>query len=198
MLPVFWHIGSTPPAVGSGGAKLLWFDTTTNTLKMFDSGVWNSLAPATGGGGSDPWTYVKLASDFTTSLATAQNSLLLFTPAANLNYEFEAVLMIRTATATVNPRVGLAWPIGLTDGVAEIRESQTATTLLSTYGNINAALLSAVGGLPNATQSWPVFIRGMLISGISPSGSLVVQLASETAATNVTIKAGSFIKYRSY
>lgn len=34
------------------------------------------------------------------------------------------------------------------------------------------------------------------IAGASPSGTIRVQLASETAGTVVTVKAGSFIKYR--
>ncbi len=67
-------------------------------------------------GGSDPWTYIKLASDFTTSSATAVDVTgLAFTPAANLDYEFNAVLRTRTNTATVGPRPGLAWATGLND-----------------------------------------------------------------------------------
>lgn len=151
-------------------------------------------------GGSDPWTYafVNGGSDFTTSSATAVDATgLAFTPALNTKYEFEAVLMLRTATTTVNPRVGLAWPTGMTDGVAQIIVSQAATgTPLFAHGNINAALLTAVGGLPNTTQSWPSTIKGTVWAGASPSGTVKVRLATETAATNVTIKAGSFIRYR--
>lgn len=150
-------------------------------------------------GGSDPWTYVKLAADFTTSNVAAQNSNLFFTPSANLMYVFEGTLLIRTATATVNPRVGLSWPTGLTDGVGVVRESQAATgTPLFASGNPGAALLVAVGGLPNNTTSWPVEVSGIVIAGASPSGVVRVQLASETSGTNVTIKAGSFIRYRVY
>jgi hypothetical protein len=72
--------------------------------------------------------------------------------------------------------------------------SATAQTLVN--GNINAALLNAVGGLPNNTQSYPAFLEGMVVAGATPSGTVTVQLASETAGTNVTMKAGSFIKYR--
>jgi hypothetical protein len=63
-------------------------------------------------------------------------------------------------------------------------------------GNINAALLIAVGGVPNTTQSWPATIWGTAFAGSSPSGSISLQLASETAGTNVLAKAGSFLKYR--
>jgi hypothetical protein len=149
------------------------------------------------GVGGDPWTYIKLASDFITGSATAVDVTgLAFTPAANRSYEFEAVLRCRTATTTVGPRPGLAWPTGATDGVAGIDMTSSATARLLVNGNISAALLAAVGGLPNTTQSYPAWISGNITTGASPSGTVKVQLASETAATNVTVKAGSYLKYR--
>ena len=153
---------------------------------------------ATPGGGSDPWTYLKLGSDFVTSSATAVDVTgLAFTPSANTQYEFEAVLLLRTATATVGPRPGLAWPTGGTDGVAQLFMPTSATAQVLAFGNINAALLAAVGGLPNTTQSYPSRIRGTFLAGASPSGTVKIQLASETGGTNVTAKTGSFLKYRS-
>lgn len=146
---------------------------------------------------SDPWTYVKLASDFPTTSATAVDITgMAFTPAANTQYEFEACLLLRTATTTVGPRPGLAWPTGGTDGVADIVMPTSATAQVLVFGNINAALLAAVGGLPNTTQSYPSRIRGTFIAGASPSGNVRLQLASETAGTTVTAKAGSWLKYR--
>ena len=168
----------------------------SNNAAQYLNGVGGWTTP---GGGSDPWTYVTLAADFTTTSATAVDVTgLAFTPAANTKYEFEAVLLTRTATATVGPRPGLAWPTGMTDGVARIKQTSSATAELTTNGNINAALLCAVGGLPTNTQSYPADIKGVVIAGASPSGTVKVQLASETAGTTVTIKAGSFIRYRSY
>jgi len=202
--PLYLARGALSPTVtGEVGTELgytniLWFDTTTNILKQTIDGInWTAIGAAVGGGGSDPWSYVKLAVDFATTLTAVQNSPLILTPLANINYEFEASLMIRTATATVNPRIGLSWPTGMTDGIAQIIESQAATgTPLFASGNINAALLVAVGGLPNTTQSWPVSIRGMLRAGAIPVGNLTIQLSSETAGTSVRIMTGSFIKYR--
>lgn len=153
---------------------------------------------ATPASGSDPWTYVKLSSDFVTSSATAVPITgLAFTPVANTQYEFEAVLMLRTATATVGPRPGLAWPTGGADGVADLFMPTSGTAQVLAFGNINAAILAAVGGLPNTTQSWPARIRGTFRAGVSPSGTIKAQLASETAGTNVTAVTGRYIKYRS-
>lgn len=152
---------------------------------------------ATGPTGSDGWTYLKLAADFTTSSATAVAVTgLEFTPALNVQYEFEALLFLRTATATVGPRPGLAWPTGMTDGVAGISMPTSATAQVMAFGNINAAILAAVGGLPNTTQSYPARIAGSVMAGATPVGTVKVQMASETAGTVVTVKAGSFLKYR--
>jgi len=145
----------------------------------------------------DPWTYVKLGSDFTTTSSSAVDITgMAFTPAASKSYEFEACLLTRTATATVGPRPGLAWPTGMTDGVVEVRIPSAAGTQVMQFGNINAAVLAPVGGLPNTTQSYKATIIGMVIAGASPSGTVKIQLASETAGTTVTVKAGSYLRYR--
>jgi hypothetical protein len=154
---------------------------------------------ATPSGGSDPWTYISLGSDFVTSSATAVSVTgLAFTPVANTNYQFEGRFMLRTATATTGPRPGLAWPTGMTDGVARFFTPSSATANLNTNGNINATILVAVGGLPNNTQSYMGTLDGIAQAGATPSGNIQVNLASETGGTNVTMKAGSFIRYRTY
>lgn len=150
------------------------------------------------GGGSDPWTYIKLASDFTTTSGTAVDITgLAFTPSANTTYEFECLLLCRTATTTVGPRPGLAWPTGGTDGVADIYMPTSGTAQVMAFGNTNAAVLAAVGGLPSNALSYPARVAGLFRAGASPSGTVKIQLASETAGTTVTAKAGSFLKYRS-
>jgi hypothetical protein len=157
-----------------------------------------NLTCAAPSGGADPWTCARLASDFTTTSATAVDVTgLNFTPVANTTYKFEANLLLRTATATVNPRAGFAWSTGLSDGVVSIYQSQTATTELNAQGNSGAAVLVAVGGLPNTTASWPAHLIGMAVAGSSPSGTTRVQIASETAGATVTVKAGSTFCRRS-
>ena len=146
---------------------------------------------------AEGWTYLRLLSDFTTSSATAVDITgLAFAPAANTRYEFVARLMVRTATTTVGPRPGVAWATGMTDGVAYVQVTSSATANVFGNGNINAAFLSAAGGLPNTTQSYPALIEGYVIAGATPSGNVSIRLASETAGTVVTAKAGSFLKYR--
>jgi hypothetical protein len=167
------------------------------TKAEIEAKLTGAIATHTHSGGSDPWTYVVLASDFpTTSNTAVPVTGLAFTPAANKKYEFEGKFMMRTATTTVGPRPGLGWPTGMTDGVASLWMTSSATAQLIANGDINAALLIAAGGLPTNTRSYPSFLEGMVVAGASPSGTVKVNLASETAGTTVTMKAGSFIKYR--
>jgi hypothetical protein len=147
-------------------------------------------------GGADPWTYARLATDKTVSSSAAVAIGLSFSPGANLSYEFVARLMVRTATATVGPRPGVTWATGLADGVVFIQQTSSATANVFANGNISAAVLAPVGGLPTTTGSWPALIEGMAVAGATPSGSINVTLATETAGTNVIAKAGSFLKYR--
>lgn len=196
------------------GTGCQWFDELTGTsYRCLDgtdgAAVWR-VSPVCGsdgkmatailpsGGGTDPWTYLKLAADFTTSSNAAVNVTgLAFTPDADATYEFYARLFCRTpVTLTVGPRPGLAWPTGMLDGIATIEMPTSATAKTVLNGNIAASMLAAVGGLPSLTQSFLATISGVMVSGLIPSGTLRVQLASETNLTNVTIKAGSFLAYR--
>ena len=143
------------------------------------------------------WVFVKLTQTFTTSSNAAQNvTELSFAPSGNKTYEFYAYLLTRTATANTGPRPGLSWPTGGTDGIVRIAQTSAAATEVIQNGNINAAVLSPVGGLPNTTQSWPANIEGMFIAGANPTGRIQVQLASESNGTNVSIQAGSYLAYR--
>lgn len=148
------------------------------------------------GEGADPWTYVKLANDFVTSSGSLVDVGLAFTPNANLQYEFEACLFMRTATATVGPRPAIAWPGGTTDAVGDVYATSAAAAEIQAHGNAGAAVQSVNTGLPNTTASFSGRCFGSFRMGASPTATLKIQVASETAGTNVTIKAGSFLKYR--
>lgn len=182
--------GATTP--NPGGKGWAWSSTLAKPV------YWTGTQWTAGAAAIDPWTYVKLSSDFVTSSATAVDVTgLAFTPAANKSYVFDGELLTRTAATATGVRPGIAWPTaGVTDGVATVNQPTSATAQVLAFGNFNAALQAVGTALPNTTQSWPARLNGTLIMDASPSGSVRVQLASETAGTNVTIKAGSWLRYR--
>lgn len=149
-------------------------------------------------GGSDPWTYVRMATDFwvSTSASTVAVTTLRFAPAVSTRYEIEGQFLCRTSTATVGPRPALAWPTNSADGVATLWLTSAAGTQVLQNGNFNALVQIPVGGLPNTTQWWPGQLVGIYTGSASTSGNIQINLASETGSTWVGIRAGSFIKYR--
>jgi hypothetical protein len=142
------------------------------------------------------WTSVVLGSAKGINSTTATSITgMNFTPLANATYEFSAKLMLRATVASNAPRAGIAWPTGLTDGVATIRECVTTATERFLYGNIAASMLSAVGSFPNSTASFLTQIEGIIFAGASPSGVVQMMLAG-TAANSVVAQAGSLFRWR--
>lgn len=173
-----------PVLLGSG--------TPDGTKFLRDDNVWTTPS-----GGSDPWTYVSLGSDFTTSSASNTNVTgLAFTPAASTTYEIHGKFLLRTATATVGPRPGVSWPTGYSDGSAWWTAPTSNTAFVSRLQPPTSTQNAAGTGLPTTTDSYLATLDGLLIMGGSPSGTFQVTLTTETAATNVTMRAGSFLRYR--
>lgn len=149
------------------------------------------------GGSSDVVT--KMTNDFGTSAAafstiTDLTRSMFWTPPANSDFEMEAWLLIQTPTATILPRVGVSVGAGQAYGAASIEQcGATLTaeavqhgTFLTTAVNVQMA----VGGLPAAATPYEAVVRVKGRSGATP-GVIQIQLASETAGTTVTVKAGS-------
>lgn len=178
--------GATTPDPGQAGVTV--WSSTLNRLVYWTGSIWMAV---------DKWTYIKLASDFTTSSATAVDVTgMSFTPAASKTYVIESQQLMRTATATVGPRIGVAWPTGLNDAAIEIKSSAGATTRVIAYGNQSASVQCVNTGLADTTGSWLSNFFATLITGASPSGTFKMQLASETGGTNVTLRTGSWMRYR--
>lgn len=184
----FYNSNGYPVIISSG--------TTGPSGPQGDIGPSGATGPQGAAGGGD-WTSAILSSDFTTNSATAVDVTgLSFTPSTNKQYMIRGVFYLQTATTTVGPRPGLTWPTNLVDGVAQFSTTSSATTALTTNGNNNAAMLVAVGGLPVANSSYPGFLDASIITDGTTTGNFQVQLATETAGTNVKMKTGSFISWR--
>lgn len=148
-------------------------------------------------GGSDPWTYVKLANDFNHNATSNANVTgLAFTPAANKRYEIELRLLVRTSTTTTGPRPGIAWPSGLLDGASEMTVPNSNTVLAFQARGALTTANAAGTGLPTIVDSYLAIGTALMFTGASPSGNFQVTLASEIASSQVTMRVGSFLRYR--
>ena len=177
---------SKVPTVNLGG------NGADNTKYLRGDQTWQT--PASGG---DPWVVVKLSQDFTIS-TTANNNVtnFYFTPAINKKYIIYGTFLLRTATATVGARPGISFPANLTDGCARMEASNSLTaSALRTWGAISTQNAASTG-LADTTNSHYGGMEAYIITGASTSGNFQITLASETAGTNVTMRAGSFFMYR--
>ncbi len=180
-----------------GEARGVYKEVVAGTNITLDEQASTITINAAAGGGTDPWTIKKLASDFTTLLATNTNVTgLYFTPAASKSYLIYGTFLLRTATATVGARPGIAWPSGMSDGTARMEASTALTTAVIRSWGAKTTQNAASTGLATTADSHFGGVEAYIIMGASPSGNFQITLASETAGTNVTMKAGSYFMYR--
>lgn len=178
--------GATTPDPGQAGVTV--WSTTLSKLVYWTGSIWTAV---------DKWTYIKLASDFTTSSATAVDVTgMSFTPEANKTYVIESQQLMRSATSTIAPRIGVDWPSGASDGAIEIKSAIGSTGRVIAFGNPSAAVQCLNTSVGDTTGSWMSNFFATLIMGGSPSGTFKMQLASETGGTNVTLRAGTWLRYR--
>jgi hypothetical protein len=149
------------------------------------------------GGGGDLWTIIKLPLDFVTSLAANTNvPNFFFTPALNKTYLIFGYFLLRTATATVGARPGVVWPANLTDSIMRVEAANSLTTAaIRTWGARSTQNAASTGLATTADSHWGS-LDGVMITSGTTSGNFQITLATETAGTNVIMKAGSILMYR--
>lgn len=142
------------------------------------------------------WSYARLSSDFNTSSTTASNVGLAFTPAANKVYEFQCYLLLRSVATTTGPRPGIAWATsGFADGAVRVFVPSAANAMVQNHDGLRNGV-AANTGVGATTVTYLGTVEGMLVAGASPTGSVNITLASEVAASQVTARAGSFLRWR--
>lgn len=146
----------------------------------------------------DPWTYIKLGSDFSTA-ATASSDVngLSFALAANKTYIVEGVLMVRTSNTAAGVYLGAAGPTNITDQVIHLRVGREYESEEIAYSTGIGPVVSSPLSHFNTTGSYHSKVSALIVTGASaPNANFRITLASETAARTVTIKAGSYIRWR--
>jgi hypothetical protein len=154
--------------------------------------------PVAAGGGSDPWTTVKLASDFASSVTFATPLAITgwsFTPAANKTYMIEAWALAYAASTAIGIRPGYAAMTGdIECGIyLSVPNGAAGTFIRHLYGTSvqNSASTASVSATPHL-----IYMQGILISGAAPTSDFQFTLSTESAASDVTFIAGSFFRYR--
>lgn len=153
----------------------------------------NGLAPAPSV--VSEWTTVRLGADATNSTTTAIDVTGLGVQLTPGQWEVEGRILVQTITATTGAQVGLAWPTGATGAFkAEVPSSATASVIV--HGKASGERAAGTG-LAVVSTSYLTLLHGLFtVTSTLASPGLRVQLTSEVAASQVSIMAGSFIRYR--
>jgi hypothetical protein len=190
-----------PRLVPTGG-------TTGHILTKQASGFAWAAAPA---GGTDPWTYKKLAADYTNATATFANITdgvdpFTYTPPANSDWSLDARLLVWTTTPANLPRIGVAIAAGASRGYGAGNiwspGATASTTVQANGGWANGAGVTAIqlaaGGFLTASVPYLVEISLHGRSGATPT-AISLQMAMETAGANIGfVKRGSLMRTRTY
>lgn len=124
--------------------------------------------------------------------------------AASTVYEFELILLFRTALAATAPRFRLNGPSGQTAVIAYRIQSAATTAALTNPGTETTQMMTAWGSdflptasLPVADVVYPYFVKGIIrTTGTAPTQAVGLEIWSETAASAITLAAGSVMKFR--
>lgn len=145
-----------------------------------------------------PWTYQKLSADVSTSgTASIDVSALGFTPQSNKTYVVEGVLMVRTSNTATGVYLGAAYPTNADDQVCHIRVGRESEVEEIAYNVGSAETRATPLGHLNTTQSWWASVNALLVTGsATPNAAFRIRLASETNGRAVTIRRGSYIRWR--
>lgn len=147
-------------------------------------------------GAESAWTYVVLGSDFSTTLATAQDTGLKFTPAVSKTYIVEACVGLRTGVAGIAPRPGVAWNTGNDDGWARLQWTDIGGSVNFTLGTTGTDFGLDPTGPIDATSTYLCEVQATVVAGSGAAGAFIVTLKSETAANSVSAKKGSWLRYK--
>ncbi len=161
---------------------------TTGQAMVFDGTNW---APAKG------FTkFMKSSSDQTFSSTTLANATgLSFPVVTGTNYKYKFTVLYTSAATTTGLRVGVTFPAATTQSaLANIPGSTTDGTGFLFSGFISSSGDSVVAGNSPAVSPTVMTanVEGVFIP--SASGTIQLQAATEVGASNIVIKAGSFVE----
>lgn len=155
------------------------------------------IAALGGGGGSDPWSYIKLASnEVTTTTSNTATALAFGSLSPNTHYLFEGFLFLQTAATTTGARPGISWPSGTVQEGAWMLSPSNATAFSSRFWGAPTTANAASTGIAVVNEGYHGRFEGQFVTGASPGGSLTITIATEVAGSEARIMANSWLRWR--
>lgn len=167
----------------------------SNITLTYNDAAGSLTVAAAGGGGADPWTWVKLAANSTVSTtAFAAVSGMSFSALANTTYLVEVVGAYQTAATTTGIALALDIPSGSVIGMNQV--STSATALGGAEQIADATTTGATTGVRAANTNTPIVGRFVVAVGAT-AGTIQLMQRSEVAASNTVLQAGlTILGYR--
>jgi len=148
-------------------------------------GTWATPA---GGGGSDPWTWKKLASNSTVSTTAYANvSGLSFSATANTTYIVEVFGAYQTAATTTGIALALDVPAGATV-IGRVIVNTSATAMIGLEQVADATATGVSTGVRAANTNTPIWAKWIVSIG-GTAGTVQLMQRSEVAASNTVLQA---------
>lgn len=134
-------------------------------------------------------TTTRLTADVTNSTVTLANATgLAIALAASSTYAIDAMVMFQTAATTTGIRLTQTVPTGAT----VVAQWNTPTSLTAnTFANQRAADTGAASTAIDTANANTLATGSLLVVTAATAGNLQIRFASEVAASNAVIKAGS-------
>lgn len=144
------------------------------------------------------WTTLLAAAEVTCSSHTAAVTLsdFTFTPDENSVYEVVGKLLVRSSSATSGVRISI-YPQNAGNADFAFYGQVPNGNATITGQNIGATPGYQIAGvnMPSTTESYMAKFDGVLVSGASPA-AFTCALLAESAGSTVSVRAGSFLRYR--
>lgn len=168
-------------------AQTLDFHYTASTGKVYPQ-----LIAVLAAGNTNSTTTAAAVSSFSTTLA------------ASGLYEFEMILIFESAATTTSPRFSIEGPSAQTTWVAYEIITPPNVATITNPGTSGSQAMSAWGtdfvnvtNMPAASTPAMMRVKGMcLMSGTTPASAVSLEIWSEVAASAITLKAGSMMRFR--
>jgi len=160
----------------------------SNITLTYNDAAGTLTISASGGGGADPWTWVKLASNSTVSTTAFANvSGMSFTALANTTYLVELAGAYQAAATTTGIALALDIPSGTVIGINQVATSATAAGAAEQIAD--ATTTGATTGVRAANTNTPIVARWVVAIGAT-GGTVQLMQRSEVAASNTVLQAG--------